>query len=152
MANLPSTGDASQAAWRKLGSMTFDSNERSSFKARELKSVHVEAGSQLLRVVFHKPHANRLNTHCQVSYIVTPPWGRCRILLWLSGRTEGGGSWVCIQPSTSGRQQFLRIHPSLAPTKATKQQRVDYTASLGRTCWWQTGTFAGGLGGFQSAR
>jgi centrosomal protein CEP104 len=69
VANLPTSGDASEAAWRKLGSMTFDSNERSSFKARELKSVHVEAGAQLLRVVLHKPHINSLNTHGQV----TPP-------------------------------------------------------------------------------
>ncbi len=73
VANLPSSGDASQAAWRKLGSMTFDSNERSSFKARELKSVHVEAGAQLLKVVFHRPHANRLNTHSQVNAVLAGP-------------------------------------------------------------------------------
>ena len=72
VANQPSSGDASQATWRKLGSMTFDSNERSSFKARELKSVHVEAGAQLLRVVLHKPHANRMNAHGQVCPLTVP--------------------------------------------------------------------------------
>ena len=86
VANQPSSGEASQATWRKLGSMTFDSNERSSFKARELKGVHVEAGAQLLRVVLHKPHANRMNMHDQVcsSHIVD--------------------STVCLQVGLSGYQ------------------------------------------------
>ena len=67
MASLPLQGvDIQQAAWKRLGSMSFDSNERSNFQARELKSVQVDVVAQLLKVVVHPPHANELNTHQQV--------------------------------------------------------------------------------------
>lgn len=55
-----------QIQWTRLGGMTFDSNERSKFQARELKSVQVDVTAQLLKVVLHQPHANELNQEQQV--------------------------------------------------------------------------------------
>ena len=46
--------------------MSFDSNERTQYKARELKSVQVDVVAQLLKVVVHQTHPNQLNKHNQV--------------------------------------------------------------------------------------
>ena len=62
----PGSADTAQPSWRRLGSLTFDSNERSKYQARELKSVHVDEAAQLLRVVLHRPHPNQFNVHKQV--------------------------------------------------------------------------------------
>lgn len=60
-------GDAGKApAWRRLGFLSFDANERSGFTARELKSVALAgAPAQLLRIVFHQCHANAANLYSQ---------------------------------------------------------------------------------------
>ncbi len=42
------------------------SNERSDFKARELKSVHIDAEGLFLKLVIHKNYLNRLNLYNQV--------------------------------------------------------------------------------------
>jgi hypothetical protein len=55
-----------QAALKKLGYLSFDSNERSSHQARELKSVHVSVGAQLLKLVVHRCHVNKHNIYNQV--------------------------------------------------------------------------------------
>ena len=58
---------AEAVAWRRLGFLSFDPNERSQFAARELKSVALagpEAG--LVRLVIHRCHANALNPQGQV--------------------------------------------------------------------------------------
>ena len=47
----------------RLGYLSLDSNERSGFQARELKSVYVNSVSLLLKMVFHKCHANKFNLY-----------------------------------------------------------------------------------------
>ena len=42
-------------------------NERTDFKARELKSVHVDAEGSFLKLVIHKNFVNRLNLYNQVT-------------------------------------------------------------------------------------
>lgn len=42
------------------------SNERTDYKARELKSVHVEAEGTFLKFVLHKNFVNKLNMYNQV--------------------------------------------------------------------------------------
>lgn len=44
----------------------LQSNERTDFKARELKSVHVDAEGTFLKFVVHKNFVNRLNLYNQV--------------------------------------------------------------------------------------
>jgi len=62
---MPGPGGA-PAQMKRLGYLSFASNEGSDFKARELKSVHVATPAQLLRLVFHKCHINKLNIYNQV--------------------------------------------------------------------------------------
>ncbi|XP_029291473.1 centrosomal protein of 104 kDa isoform X2 [Cottoperca gobio] len=54
---------------RRLGYVSLSDNEKTGFKARELKSVHVDAIGTYLRITFHKNHANHYNPHNQVALV-----------------------------------------------------------------------------------
>ena len=47
--------------FQKLGFLTLNSNERSGFQARELKSVTVNQPVALLKMLFHANHQNQFN-------------------------------------------------------------------------------------------
>lgn len=55
--------------FKRLGYLSLDSNERSQFQARELKSVYVDVSAQFIRIVLHKCHVNRYNIVNQVGLI-----------------------------------------------------------------------------------
>lgn len=65
---MPPSGeiDPDRCIMRRLGHLSFDSNERSQHQARELKSVQVNATALLIRFVLHKCHINQLNIYNQV--------------------------------------------------------------------------------------
>ncbi|XP_056895841.1 centrosomal protein of 104 kDa isoform X1 [Takifugu flavidus] len=52
-----------------LGCVSLCNNENTSFKARELKSGHVDAFGTYLRITFHRNHVNRYNKYNQVALI-----------------------------------------------------------------------------------
>ncbi|XP_032375855.1 centrosomal protein of 104 kDa isoform X4 [Etheostoma spectabile] len=52
---------------RRLGYVSLSDNEKTGFKARELKSVHVDAIGTYLRITFHRSHVNHYNHHNQPS-------------------------------------------------------------------------------------
>ncbi|XP_041801868.1 centrosomal protein of 104 kDa [Chelmon rostratus] len=54
---------------RRLGYVPLSDNEKTGFKARELKSVHVDAIGTYLRITFHKNHINRYNHYSQVALV-----------------------------------------------------------------------------------
>ncbi|XP_058498819.1 centrosomal protein of 104 kDa isoform X1 [Solea solea] len=54
---------------RRLGYVSLSDNEKTDFKARELKSVHVDAIGTYLRITFHKNHINGYNHHNQVALV-----------------------------------------------------------------------------------
>jgi hypothetical protein len=61
-------------AFKRLGFISFDSNERSNFQARELKSAHVNVVVLFVRLVVHRCHVNKLNIYNQArSLMVTAP-------------------------------------------------------------------------------
>lgn len=55
--------------FKKLGYLTLDSNERSDFQARELKSVHIDVQTALLKLIFHKCHVNAHNDKFQIGLV-----------------------------------------------------------------------------------
>ena len=59
--------DPNNCVFKRLGYLSFDSNERSSHQARELKSVHVNVPALLIRLVIHRCHVNKLNIYNQAS-------------------------------------------------------------------------------------
>ena len=46
--------------------MALSDNEQTDYKARELKSVHVDAIGIFLKLVIHKNHVNKNNLYNQV--------------------------------------------------------------------------------------
>ncbi|XP_019718495.1 centrosomal protein of 104 kDa isoform X2 [Hippocampus comes] len=53
----------------KLGYVSLSDNEKTGFRARELKSVHLDAVGTYLRITFHRNHANRHNRYNQVALV-----------------------------------------------------------------------------------
>lgn len=47
----------------------MDSNERSGYQARELKSVYIDSMAMLFKIVLQKCHLNNFNTFNQVSLV-----------------------------------------------------------------------------------
>lgn len=60
----------------RLGYMTLDSNEKSQFKARELKSVYIKARGNFLKLLLHKCYTNPLNIFSQVGLIALNALGQ----------------------------------------------------------------------------
>ena len=62
-------GDYASAKFQRLGYLSLDNNERSGFRARELKSVYIDATGQFLKLSFHKCYINKYNLYNQVGLI-----------------------------------------------------------------------------------
>jgi centrosomal protein CEP104 len=61
--------DYKSATFKRLGFLSLDSNERSSFQARELKTVYVNEVGQFMRLVIHRCYTNKYNLFNQVGVI-----------------------------------------------------------------------------------
>lgn len=55
--------------FKKIGYLSLDSNEKSNFQARELKSVYVDYECIKIKIILHRCYVNQLNTFCQVGLI-----------------------------------------------------------------------------------
>ncbi|XP_061457125.1 centrosomal protein of 104 kDa isoform X2 [Rhineura floridana] len=55
--------------FRRLGYVSLSNNEKTGYKARELKSVYVDAVGQYLKLTFHKNYVNRYNLYSQVALV-----------------------------------------------------------------------------------
>uniref|UniRef100_A0A8C6UAT5 Centrosomal protein of 104 kDa n=1 Tax=Neogobius melanostomus TaxID=47308 RepID=A0A8C6UAT5_9GOBI len=62
-------GPSDNSPMRRLGYVSLSDNEQTSFKARELKSVHVDAIGTYLRITLHQNHGNRYNRFNQVALV-----------------------------------------------------------------------------------
>ncbi|XP_072537643.1 centrosomal protein of 104 kDa [Salminus brasiliensis] len=54
---------------RRLGYVSLSNNEKTDFRARELKSVHVDAMGTYLKLTFHRNHINQYNVYNQVALV-----------------------------------------------------------------------------------
>ncbi|CAD7963887.1 unnamed protein product [Amoebophrya sp. A25] len=61
--------EKNRSQFKRLGYLSLDSNERSQFQARELKSVYIDHTARALRVRLHKCHLNKFNLTNQVCLI-----------------------------------------------------------------------------------
>ncbi|XP_071110039.1 centrosomal protein of 104 kDa-like isoform X6 [Haliotis cracherodii] len=57
------------ARYTRLGYVSLSDNEKTGYKARELKSVHVDAVGVYLKLNIHKNHVNKFNLYNQVGVI-----------------------------------------------------------------------------------
>ena len=75
---LPATTLPEQDGWQHLGFVRLGNNERTSFEARELKTVYVEAEVepvQKVKLVLHECHFNKLNGAMQVALVSISVFG-----------------------------------------------------------------------------
>jgi centrosomal protein CEP104 len=61
--------------YKKLGFLSLDSNERSGYQARELKSVYLDHPALYMKLVIHKCHMNKYNLFNQVGLIALSVYG-----------------------------------------------------------------------------
>ena len=61
--------DYRSVTWKRLGYLSLDSNERSSYQARELKSVYIDQVGRFVKLVIHKNFVNKLNMFNQVGIV-----------------------------------------------------------------------------------
>ncbi|XP_052715307.1 centrosomal protein of 104 kDa-like isoform X2 [Crassostrea angulata] len=61
--------DLENARYTRLGYVSLSDNEKTGYKARELKSVHVDAIGLYLKLNIHKNHINKYNIYNQVGII-----------------------------------------------------------------------------------
>ncbi|KAL8583520.1 hypothetical protein ACOMHN_054836 [Nucella lapillus] len=64
-----STAYSEQARYSRLGYVSLSDNEKTGYKARELKSVHVDAVGTFLCLNIHKNHINKYNLYNQVGIV-----------------------------------------------------------------------------------
>jgi len=66
---LPTPQELPNLKFKRIGYLSLDSNERSGFTARELKSVYIEAPAYFLKIALHKCHVNKHNIFNQVGLV-----------------------------------------------------------------------------------
>ena len=57
------------STFRSLGYISLDDNARSEFKARELKSIHLDDVGNFMKLIIHQPYVNKYNLYGQVGLI-----------------------------------------------------------------------------------
>ncbi|XP_012425851.5 centrosomal protein of 104 kDa [Taeniopygia guttata] len=55
--------------FQRLGYVPLSDNEKTDFRARELKSVYMDAVGQYLKLIFHRNYVNKYNLYGQVSLV-----------------------------------------------------------------------------------
>lgn len=88
--------------WTRLGYLSLDSNERSQYRARELKSVYVKARGQFMKFVVHKCYLNQLNLYNQVGLIAINIIGRPGVDDAVAAAVDDGGRGKAVIPPRPG--------------------------------------------------
>lgn len=80
-----------QAHFERLGFLSLNSNQRSNYQARELKSVFINCTGRFLRILAHRCYANKYNLFNQVC-------AAHRLLTWLvGGHAHSSRRRVCVE-------------------------------------------------------
>jgi centrosomal protein CEP104 len=61
--------DFENAQWKRLGYLSLDCNERSSYQARELKTVFIDNIGRFMKFIINECYSNKINTHNQVGIV-----------------------------------------------------------------------------------
>lgn len=75
MPNLRSPAPDPDLKFKKLGYLSLDSNERSGYQSRELKTVYIDSVCLYLKIVLQKCHLNKFNLFNQVGLIAVGIFG-----------------------------------------------------------------------------
>eukprot|EP01083_Nonionella_stella_P161666 529814_1 len=62
--------------WKRLGYLSLDKNERSNWKARELKSVYIHTTANYMKLSLHESHINSINLFNQIGIVALTVLGK----------------------------------------------------------------------------
>ena len=105
----PLDTDPNNCIFKRLGYLSFDSNERSNHQARELKSVHVNVQAFLIRLLIHRCHVNKLNIYNQVGPGVTRCSRRTAAERTDGPNTSRGAPCVFTPAALRTKPDFFRV-------------------------------------------
>lgn len=80
------------ATFTRLGYLSLDSNERSSYQARELKTVFIDHSGSYIKLVINENHINKQNIYNQVGIIALSLMGSIEGLSAQPKSSRGGGA------------------------------------------------------------
>ena len=125
---LGSGKDYHTATFKRLGYLSLDSNERSSYQARELKTVYIDQTGEFIKLLIHKNYVNKQNMFSQVGIVALNLLGSEED--FSPGKVSGSGmsssSHHTNQNSNSNRPVFnnplndLSVDMNLDPPTAEK--------------------------------
>uniref|UniRef100_S4R4X6 Centrosomal protein of 104 kDa n=1 Tax=Petromyzon marinus TaxID=7757 RepID=S4R4X6_PETMA len=106
------------SAYTRLGYVALSDNEKTGFRARELKSVHVDATGRYLKLIIHKNHVNKYNIHNQVGLVAINILGDA-----VDDKDSGSYS-----PGAADRliSQYLKHHPDDPALSSTTQRQEEF--------------------------
>jgi len=114
------------AQFKRLGYLSLDSNERSQYQARELKTVYIDYAGKYMRLIVHRNYVNKQNLFNQVGIVA----------INLLGSESGGGSASnslsvgiphATGPASSNPLNDLSIDMNLDPHTANKLRLLSET-------------------------
>jgi centrosomal protein CEP104 len=104
----------------RLGYMSLDSNERSSFQARELKTIYIDnIPGSFIKLIINENHVNKLNIYSQVGIIAVSLLGTTEEALAAPKASR-------FQPAPAGVNSYndLSIDLNLDPQTAGKLRQL----------------------------
>jgi len=104
----------STAQFKRLGYLSLDSNERSQYQARELKTVYIDNPGRYVRLVVHRNYVNKQNLFNQVGIVAVNLLGADNSL------SSSGGGAAAHSGSFSNPLNDLSIDMNLDPQTAAK--------------------------------
>jgi len=101
------------AKWKRLGYLSLDSNERSSYQARELKTVYIDQVGRYVKLLIQKNYVNKQNMFNQVGIVALN-------LLGSENTTESTGSLHGDSQFSNNPLNDLSIDMNLDPSTAER--------------------------------
>lgn len=113
------------AHFRRLGYLSLDSNEKSNYQARELKTVFIEHVGSFLKLVVNQNHPNRMNIYSQVGIVALSLQGTPLDELDAKPISpRGGGMSNAAKPSYKNPYNDLTVDINLDPQTANKLRQL----------------------------
>eukprot|EP00668_Euglena_longa_P032224 GGOE01041524.1.p1 GENE.GGOE01041524.1~~GGOE01041524.1.p1 ORF type:complete len:857 (-),score=246.28 GGOE01041524.1:242-2812(-) len=113
-----------KAPWQRLGHFFFGSNEDKQFKARELKTVHINVPTVFVRLLLDKCHLNPYNFYNQVSLVAIEAIGEMlkplRLLTPIRKPKLPEMDLKALRPPSTGPAGGPPVASSLDPVTAQK--------------------------------
>ena len=109
--------------FKKLGHITLDQNERTSWQSREMKAVMVNVACRMIKLILHDPNPNKFNPTSQVGIVSVAvigervPYSPTRMVKQIEAESVDEGE-------DSGRQKREKILSKIELLEGEKREAV----------------------------